>query len=270
MKNQPYIIYRFAGITRFWMYLGSLLFLFGGSIAVFQEFLIGLILFAFASFSIWMAIETSTKIIITPKNIKREKHLFTDRKINFQSIVSIYHNRLMSRLEIRTNQNEKLYLPNQLENFHFLIETIRKKRPDLFSADGLNHFHRSKFITYLMIVFGLMMLGFGLFLPSNGDDLWARFIILGFALLCPFALLFEVQELIIKNDHFTLKYPFRLKHISKKDISEITLEQEVGRYGARTILIYILLINNKKIKLGGFLEGDLKVNASLQKWNSEN
>lgn len=252
------------------MYLGSLLFLFGGSVAIFQEFPVGLIFFAFASLCIWMAIETSTKIIITSTNLKREKHLYPDRIINWQSIVSLYDNRLMSRLEILTNENEKLYLPNQLENFHFLIETIRKKRPDLFSVDGLNHFHRSKFITYLMIVLGLMMLGFGLFLPSDGDDFWARFIILGFALLCPFALLFEVQELIIMNDHFTLKYPFRLKQISKKDISEISLEQEVGRYGARTTLIYVFLINEKKIKLAGFREGDLKVHESLQKWNSEN
>lgn len=270
MTSKSSITYSFSGITRFWMYLGSLLFLFGGSVAIFQEFLVGLMFFGFAFLSIWMTIETSTKIITTNSGIRREKHFFTTKTVRWESIVGIIDNRILSRLEIQTDQNEKLYLPNQLDNFNVLVETLRKNRHDLFLVNGITQFHRSKFITYLMIVLGLIMLSFALFLPSDGDDFWARLILFGLALFCPFTLLFEIRELEIEEEYLKIKYPFRKKSLSAKDIAEISLSQEAGRYGARTILIFIIKLNGKKIKIGGFREGDLIVNEALQEWYSTN
>ena len=260
--------YRFARSTRFWMYTGSVLLAVGAVAAAVEHQPDGLLLLPFAVLGLRMSIETSGKATVTESGIQYKKPFCVIRTIQWQDIVDLKEHGLLSRLEIRSRGADSLYLPNQLEGFTIILETLRRHRPDLFTAHGRTHFHRKAFVTFFMCAFGVMVLGLVLFLPGGVDEQWARVVLLGFAVLCPAALLFEVRDLVIEESYLRLKYPFRENYISRNDVQEVGLEQEARCYGTRSTIVALYRRDGKKIKLGGFREGDLEVHEALQLWLS--
>ena len=243
----------------------------------------------------------SAKVELNDRGIRTSQlYGLISSQVSWDAIASIKSSSMQQNLQLRTRQGSTIKVSSQVQGYPVIVETLRRKRPDLFSAAvantnaassgyesspalgsnpapaapssrGTRTFTKS-FLRQYGMVFVLIPSCFyltWLAISSSENRTWTLLAagICGIMGLIPF---FQVSSIKVGAEHLVIETIFEKKVLQAKEISEIKMQSVRGRYGRVTNFVNISLVKGMNYPLQGFTDGDEIIYGILSNWWSAN
>jgi hypothetical protein len=241
---------------------------------------------------IWIV---SAQVEVSEKGI-RTSQLFglTSNYASWEGIASIKSNSMQQNLQLTTKKGNTIKVSSQVKGYPIIVETLRRKRPDLFGAApvvkdpyssgmesspsmgsissvpsfaGTRTFNKNFFRQYGILLIVIPLCFFAVWIaittPENrvGALIAAGFC--GIMVLIPF---FQVSSVKVEPDKLTIETMFEEKTFSAGEIREIKMQSVRGRHGRVTNFVNIIPANGKNYPLQGFSDGHEIIYGILSNW----
>ncbi len=222
---------------------------------------------------------------------------FSGNEVPWDGIARIKSNGMKQRLELHKKNGDVVKVSTQVSGYPQIVETLRKRRPDLFSASKTPRMSTSAFesddgsgISSASTAHAPTFAGDRIFKKSffkqYGSYLiamplclfaaWTAYaepqypigasISVIFCLVMMILPLFQVNVVKVEQKKLTVESLFEAKEFSAKEIREIKMQTMRGRYGRATNFVNIIPIKGKNYPLQGFSDGDEIIYGVLTNW----
>lgn len=210
----------------------------------------------------------STKVTISEDEISTQ-NILGSRTLRWTDI-----NRVSgwgSSIKLHNFDGDVTIAPNaQLPGYPEIVEWIGTKRPDLFNPMEYSEMSKSWVSIAILPVFGIAMIGLGVFVTTQIQDTFFPFIILAVFGVVFIGMTFtSVQSISLQGRSMVIGYLFKQKPITADEIASIDLRFTQTRNG-KHYFIALSLVNRKTIRLSG-LKPNLPVTyLVLKNWHKNN
>jgi hypothetical protein len=227
----------------------------------------GIFLLGFALLCVWGVFESSGELIVSEEGLLYIRAFGLERQVSWDRIDKTRWNGPMCRLELH-DRDTGVMIPVSyaLKGYREVIELLRSRRPDLFSAGSQKTFKRKHLMKVYLYSGSVVMIGFAIFVPEDGD-LWGRFFFLAIAACgCLTVLFAEAESITLESDVLVIRYPLREKRLDRREVSKVRLERERWAHGYHEDVAVIYLKNGKRKEFGGFLGGNIRFFNAVESW----
>ena len=156
---------------------------------------------------------------------------------------------------------------SQLPDYEEVIEWIGAKRPDLFTPQEYGEMSRSWLGMLPLPIFGLLAIGFGIFIFADSNDfLFPVFIAFGVGVVFIGMALAAPQSVSIQGNSITVGYLFNQKTLRADEIASVNLSYTKSRNGKN----YFVALNPKSgraIRLSGLTPSLPVAYLVLKNWH---
>lgn len=290
-------VFKYSLVTRIATYVFFVLF---GclTLMVFVNVTAGLIpcgLFLIMLPVVWIV---SAQVEVSEKGIRTSQMFgLLSNQVGWNGIASIRSSSMQQNLQLVTKKGNTLKVTSQVQGYPIIIETLRRKRPDLFGASSSSisnadsskyenspsmgygssspsasfagtrtfskNFFRQYGILLIAIPFCLFAVWTALTSPENrvGALIAAGFC--GIMMILPFL---QVSSIKVEPNKLTIETMFEEKVFSAREIKEIKMQSVRGRYGRVTNFVNIIPVKGKNYPVQGFSDGDEIIYGILSNW----
>jgi hypothetical protein len=295
---QKPMVFRYSTVWLVALYLFSAFFCCMGLLVASQNVVNSLPTLVLALLFGLSALSVSSKVEVSDTGI-RTGTLLSSAEIRWNDIASIKPSSTKRRLELVSNTGESVKVSTQVKGYNMIVELLRQKRPDLFTAAGAAPAQQSifparvdsspslsdsrpvsapaftetrtfqkSFIKQYGLLFMLIPLVF-LFAWLALASAEARTASIISAVVCVLFMLIpflQVGSIKVEPNKITIETFFEQKELAASEIKEIKMQAVRGRYGRVTNFVHIVPIEGKKYPLGGFPEGEEVIYGYLMNW----
>jgi hypothetical protein len=243
------------------------------------------------------ALSLSSKVEVRQAGI-RSSSLLGSSEIKWDEIARIKPNAMKRKLELISNTGRSVKVSTQVKGYAAVVELLRQKRPDLFSATDAAPTQKSVFAATVesspslnnpplrapaftdtktfqksfIRVYGLLFV----LIPLLFMFVWLAFaspeartasivtaVVCVLLMLIPFL---QVNSVKVEPNKLTIETFFEQKELAAQQVKEIKIQAVHGRYGRVTNFVHIVPVQGKKYPLGGFSEGEEIIYGYLLNW----
>lgn len=247
------------------MYLGLVFF---GVIFIASDDKDYFLIFAVAVGLIFAAVYSTSIVRVSEEGITTSR-VFIPKSLRWAEIERVSMRGQSLRLHDR-DEDITLSLDSQLEEYSEILDLIFSKRPDLFDVGEDDIMRRGLIASIFTIGFGLVMIGFSIFLFFElrvSESFFALiFTVLGLVAIVSWCL--APQSIVIEDQTIFVLYFFKEKSYSINDIASVSLEKTRTRNG----FVYFAQLNlktGKPVKLPGFNKGSKLIYQILKRWHGK-
>jgi hypothetical protein len=157
----------------------------------------------------------------------------------------------------------------QLPGYPEVIEWIGLKRPDLFTPQEYNQLSRSWLQRIFYAIFGLFLLGIGLFGYLQDSETFFPFIIFAImGIVFTGMALASLQSITFQGNTLTISYLFKQTTLRTDEVASVDLRYTQTRNG-KHYFAAINLVNRKTIRVSGFGPNLPVVYLVLKNWQAK-
>jgi len=241
----------------------------------------------------------SAQVEVSEKGIRTSQMFgLLSSYVSWEGIASIKSNSMQQNLQFITKKGNSIKVTSQVTDYPVIVETLRRKRPDLFGAasgakdsrssgierspslgsvsrtpsfTGTKTFNKNFFrqygILFIVIPFCFFAVWAAITAPENRVGAIIAAFFCGIMILIPF---FQVSSVKVEANKLTLETLFEEKAFSAREIQEIKMQSVRGRYGRVTNFVNIIPVKGKNYPLQGFSDGDEIIYGILSNWWNAN
>ena len=268
----------------------------GGLLIATQNLLGGMFFLGLGLIMLVMVLFFTPKVEVRDSGI-RVANAFSGVEVPWDGIAKVKSNAMKRRLELHKKNGDVVKVSTQVSGYPRIVESLRKRRPDLFGSSRTSSMSTSAFesgdvsgISPASTAHAPTFAGDRVFKKSFFKQYGSYLIVIP---LCLFAAwtayaepqyrvgasisaifclvmmilpLFQVNVVKVEQKKLTIESLFEAKEFSAKEIREIKMQTVRGRYGQVTNLVNIIPIKGKNYPLQGFSEGDEIIYGVLTNW----
>jgi hypothetical protein len=211
---------------------------------------------------------------ITSKTVISEDEISAQNILGTKTLRWSEINRVSGRgfsIKLHNFDGDMTVAPNsQLPGYEEVIEMIGAKRPDLFNPQEYGEMSKSWMDTLLLPIFGLLAIGFGIFIFIDSDGFIFPVLIafiVGFAFIG--MTLAAPQAVSIQGNSIVVGYLFNQKTLRADEIASVSLNFTKTRNGKN----YFVAINpksGKTIRISGLSPSLPVAYLVLKNWHKKN
>jgi hypothetical protein len=267
-----------------------------GILVAAQNFLTGMFFLGLGLIMLVTVLFLSPKVEIRDTGI-RVVTVFSGDEVPWDGIAKIKSNAMKRRLELSKKNGDVVKISTQVSGYPQIVETIRKRRPDLFIKDQISGTSTSMFRSDNVPSMGytsasptptfagdrtfrksfLKQYGSYFYLiPACLVVTWlayaeqqyriAGLLSMLFCLVMMVLPLFQISAVKVEQKKLTIESLFEEKVFIAKEIREIKMQTVRGRYGRATNFVNIVPLKGRNYPLQGFSEGDEIIYGVLTNW----
>jgi hypothetical protein len=215
--------------------------------------------------SILFFVNVTSKIIADDRGLTRMYLWGKTKFVEWNSISGIKERPFLQKYDLINADGKKIFhIYFYIENLDQLLNLIEEKVPFLYSRKLKTEFSRKKIYQGLELGAALFFLGIFAYFYYSGERGLSLLFFLGIAFAGMIEYAKTVNKVKITPDFIILKYLFHAKKINVHEIDQIRYDYINGKSGEYDKIVYIYLKNGKKIKLGGFDDGDKVLYKSIK------
>jgi hypothetical protein len=238
-----------------------------------------------------IAMAFSPKVQITETGV-RTYGMFDTTEAQWNELVQMKSNPMKRRLELSKANGEMVGVSTQVSGYPRIVEILRQKRPDLFTAaspsaqptafgistegtvapnreptfTGVRTFKKNWFAQYGVFLLMSPFCLFGVGLLATYEDKFVGVGIGGVGVFFIVMSLFSVHQVKVEPNKISTESFFTQKEYAANQIKEIRMKTVRSRHGIATNLVSIEPVEGGAISLGGFPDGDEVIYGVLQDW----
>jgi hypothetical protein len=267
-----------------------------GILVATQNFLTGMFFLGLGLIMLVTVLFLSPKVEIRDTGI-RVVTVFSGDEVPWDGIAKIKSNAMKRRLELSKKNGDVVKISTQVSGYPQIVETIRKRRPDLFIKDQISGTSTSMFrsdnvpsMSYTSASPTPTFAGDRTFRKSFLKQYGSYFYLIPaclvvtwlayaeqqyriagllsmlFCLVMMVLPLFQISAVKVEQKKLTIESLFEEKVFIAKEIREIKMQTVRGRYGRATNFVNIVPLKGKNYPLQGFSEGDEIIYGVLTNW----
>lgn len=244
------------------------------------------------------ALSVSSKVEVKDTGI-RTATLLGSSEIRWNDIASIKPSSTKRRLELVSNTGESVRVSTQVKGYEVIVELLRQKRPDLFTAAGpapagqgnfparveaspsvadsgpvsgpeftetktfQKSFIKQYGLLFVLVPFFFLLVWLAIASAEARTASIVSAVVCVLLMLIPFL---QVGSIKVEPNKLTIETFFEQKELTAAQIKEIKMQAVHGRYGRVTNFVHIVPLEGKKYPLGGFSEGEELIYGYLMNW----
>ncbi len=210
------------------------------------------------------------------------KITISDNEISIQTILGTKSltwgeiNRVSGRgsaIKLHNFDGDMTVAPSQqLPGYEEIVEWIGIKRPDLFNPQEYSEITKDWINGILLPLFGLIVIGFGVFLMfqlNTTDSFFPVFIFFIIGIVILVTSFSAPQSLTIDGKSLLVKYLLNQKTLLAGDVQSIELKHQSTRNG-KVYFIMLNLIGKKSMRISGLSPSLPIVYLTLKQWHKKN
>jgi hypothetical protein len=296
--SQKPMVFRYSTVWLVVLYLFSAFFCCIGLLVASQNIANSLPTLVLALLFGLSALSVSSKVEVKDTGI-RTATLLGSAEIRWNDIASIKPNSTKRRLELVSNTGETVKVSTQVKGYGVIVERLRQKRPDLFTAAGsaptqegvfparvdaspsvtenvpvsahafteTRTFQKSFIKQYglllVLVPFFFLLVWLAITSAEARTASIISAVVCVLFMLIPFL---QVGSIKVEPNKLTIETFFEQKELTANQIKEIKMQAIQGRYGRVTNFVHIVPVEGKKYPLGGFSEGEEVIYGYLMNW----
>jgi len=210
------------------------------------------------------------------------KTTISDNEISIQTILGTKSltwgeiNRVSGRgsaIKLHNFDGDMTVAPSQqLPGYEEIVEWIGVKRPDLFNLQEYSEMTKDWINGILLPLFGLIVIGFGVFLMfqlNTTDSFFPVFIFFIIGIVILVTSFSAPQSLTIDGKSLLVKYLLNQKTLLAGEVQSIELKHQSTRNG-KVYFIMLNLIGKKSMRISGLSPSLPIVYLTLKQWHKKN
>lgn len=158
-------------------------------------------------------------------------------------------------------------LSSQVPGFEEVVEQIGQKRPDLFTSPDLYVMERNLLSMILRVLFGLVIIGMGVWIISQNGEVWFPAIFfLAAGLITMVTVFASVQTVSIEGGSLLVKYLFKEMTYRADQIEAVRLDFQRTRNG-RIYFVQLQLQDRKTVRIANLRPGTAIAYLVIREWH---
>ena len=306
LNTEKALVFKYPLVWRILMYVFTAVFGCVGLLMLTQsEFSIGLFFLGFAVLMLIALLTLFPTVEVSSAGI-RASGIFSSSETGWDEIVKIKSNAMKRRLELTKRNKQVVNVSTQVSGYPQIVDTLQKKRPDLFGIapvqqtqssafpssendetstgygsaspsriapafKGTRTFKKNFFRQYGSYIFIIPLCLLATFIVFTDRENLIGAGLVGIACIAGMLIpLFQVSMVKVAGNKLIIETLFEEKSFAAKEIREIKMKTVRGRYGSATNYVNILLVTGRNYPLQAFSDGEEIIYGVLTNWWNAN